>query len=176
MDLSTLNAEVDLETFSTEDNAVIISIGAVKFDENGIIDEFFVNVNPADGKALGFDISADTLDWWKKQKEGVLKQSLQNAIPLKDGIQQFVDWYGNKSIPIWSNGSNFDLVILRHHFKHLGISCPYKYWDECCHRTIAKLDTDGSLKPKAEGDLHNALVDAKLQAKHLINIWKAMND
>ena len=38
---------VDLETLSTRSNACIVSIGAVRIENLEIVDEFFVNVDPA---------------------------------------------------------------------------------------------------------------------------------
>ena len=47
---------VDLETLSTRSNACIISIGAVRIENLEIVDEFFVNVDPATCKDAGLHI------------------------------------------------------------------------------------------------------------------------
>lgn len=177
MDLTNTNVMVDTETFSTKPNSVIISIGAVKFDENGIKSEFYVNIDPAAGKALGMHISKDTLNWWQGQNEDVLKQALRNSVSPKEAIQQFANWYGIRSLPTWAKGSVFDIPILESYFSALDMKYPWKYWDIKCHRTmISFLDPGNLLEPKSTGDLHNALVDAKLQAEHLIAAWKSIQD
>lgn len=177
MDLSKTNCEIDLETLGFRSNSVILSIGAVKFNENGVFDKFFVNVDPKDGKSYGLKINSETLEWWKKQKQGVLQQAIKDAVPLKDGLVKFLEWYGNKSIPTYANGSAFDIPILESNFDACELKEPWKYWDIHCHRTtVGIFDKDKALLPEASGDLHNALVDSILQAEHLINIWKKFNE
>ena len=63
---------VDLETISTANNAVIVSIGATRFTlHEGIIDKFSINVDPFDAKKYGLHIDPDTIAWWKKQPKEV---------------------------------------------------------------------------------------------------------
>ena len=57
---------LDLETLSTRNDAAIISIGLVKFDQNGVID--------SQGWALDFSkvtghIDPGTVKWWMEQSD-----------------------------------------------------------------------------------------------------------
>lgn len=177
MDLTKTNVMLDTETFSTRSNAVIISVGAVKFDQSGIKSEFYINIDPAEGKSLGMHISKDTLNWWQTQNEEVLKQSLKNSVSPKEAIQKFANWYGIKSLPTWANGAAFDIPILESYYTALEQQFSWKYFDVKCHRTIINfLDPEKELLPVASGDLHNALVDAKMQAEHLIRLWNRLQD
>lgn len=175
MDLTKTNCMIDTETLATDPDSVCLSIGAVKFDENGIIDQFFVNIDPSASIELGLKIDRDTLDWWKKQKPGVLKQATADAISPEEAIIKFEEWYGSKSIPSWAKGSAFDFPILESYYRALGKNkkWPWKYWHVKCFRTVADMFKEIEA-PTADGDLHNALVDARLQAEHLIKIWKEL--
>jgi hypothetical protein len=164
---------LDTETLSTLPNAVMLSLGAVKFDENGIKDEFYICIDPVKSKELSHDISLDTLNWWKAQKPEVLKQAMTDAVSPEEGINKFLEWYGPKSIQTFAKGSHFDFPIIESYLRDFSKPYPWKYWDVKCYRTIMNMVQD--IKPDAEeGDLHNALVDAKVQANHLIKIWKSI--
>ena len=79
----TINVMIDLETMSTESNAAICSIGAVKFTlEEGIVDTFYCTVDAADCKAHGLVISADTIRWWSTQPKEVLESLRKNNLSL----------------------------------------------------------------------------------------------
>jgi exodeoxyribonuclease VIII len=174
MDLTKTCVMVDTETLSTLPNAVCLSIGAVKFNQDGIMDRFMINIDPTESKKLGHHISQDTLDWWKKQKPDVLKQSLQSAVLPLEAITKFTDWYGTKSLQTFSKGSYFDFPIIEEYYRTVGMSPPWKYWDVKCYRTIMDMVRD--IEPdKIDGDLHNALVDSEYQANHLIKIWRELN-
>lgn len=174
MDLTKTCVMLDTETLSTLPNAVCISIGAVKFNQDGIIDRFLVNLDPTQSKELGHHISTDTLNWWKKQKPGVLKQSLESSVSPANAINQFKTWYGSKSLQSFSKGSYFDFPIIEEYFRDFDLTPPWKYWDVKCYRTIQDMVRDIEPDP-VEGDLHNALVDSEYQANHLIKIWRELN-
>jgi hypothetical protein len=164
-----LNVMLDLETMSTESNAAICSIGAVKFSlDEGIIDEFYCTVDAADCKKHGLVISADTVRWWSKQPKEVLEELRWNNVPLQDALTTFSKWYGTKSLPTWGCGAGFDNVIIENAYKAVGMKRPWTPWDDRCYRTMKEV-IQIPQKPR-EGTYHNALDDAKHQANHLIQI------
>src|SRR4051812_35955260 len=55
---------LDLETWGTGNDAVIVSVGACKFDREEILDRFHVGVDPTSCQALGLKIDAGTVLWW----------------------------------------------------------------------------------------------------------------
>lgn len=159
---------VDLETLSTNPTAQILSIGAVKFTENGIQDEFYINLKIKEG-AEWFDLDKETLKWWNTQNPEVIHQAIENSVPYQDGFKKFLEWYGNYSLPIWSNGADFDIPILKHHCRTFGEVVPWHYRDIKCYRTVTSLL--GDLLPiERTGNAHNALDDAKSQANHIIQL------
>lgn len=61
---------VDLETLGTAPGSVILSIGAVRFDvEEGLLDEFYVNIDVESSQRLGLTIDGATVMWWMKQSD-----------------------------------------------------------------------------------------------------------
>lgn len=164
----------DLETLSTFPTAGILSIGAVKFTKDEIIDEFYVNLDLKETKELYsdfFHIDKDTVLWWKEQKKEVLLQALKNAVPVKEGLMKFYNWLPKNDYTIWSNGADFDLPIMKNALHAINMGVPWKYWNQRCFRTIKETFDDASLIPiKSSDQAHNALYDAKLQTEHLLNI------
>jgi hypothetical protein len=55
---------LDLETWGTGNDAVVVSIGACKFDKNDILDAFHVGVDPKSCMELGLKVDAGTILWW----------------------------------------------------------------------------------------------------------------
>jgi hypothetical protein len=163
---------IDLETMSTEPNAVIVSIGAVKFSvEDGIIDKFYQTVDAHDGKKLGLHISQDTVRWWKTQSAEARAAIAKDPMKLRPALEKFSRWYGTKTCPTWGNGSDFDLVILKSSMSAVDMFPPWKFWDSRCYRTMrAVFELD---KPESKGVLHNALDDAVQQTEHLLTILRS---
>jgi len=164
-----MDVMIDLETMSTESNAAICSIGAVKFSfDGGILDQFYCTVDVLDCKKYGLHVSKDTVYWWSQQPKHVFEELRKNNVSLKDALNNFSEWYGNISLPTWGCGAGFDNVILDNAFKAVGMIRPWKYWDDRCYRTIKEL-----IKIPEEDrtqNYHNALEDALHQTKHLLRI------
>lgn len=167
--MSEIHVMLDLETMSTESNAAICSIGAVKFSlDQGIIDEFYCTVDAADCKQHGLNISADTVKWWSRQPKEVLEQLRKNNLSLVEALTKFSKWYGTKPLPTWGCGAGFDNVIMENAYKAVMMKRPWTPWLDRCYRTMKEV----IVLPQEErlGTYHNALDDAKHQARHLIKI------
>jgi hypothetical protein len=167
-----VNVMLDLETMSTESNAAICSIGAVKFSINeGIMDKFYCTVDAADCKKHGLHISADTVRWWAKQPKEVLEMLRKDNIPLQEALTQFSKWYGVKGMPTWGCGAGFDNVIIENAYKAMGMQRPWTPWLDRCYRTIKEV----IVLPFEDrtGTYHNALDDAIYQTNHLIKLFRS---
>ena len=167
-----INVMIDLETMSTESNAAICSIGAVKFTlEEGIVDTFYCTVDAADCKSHGLVISADTIRWWSKQPKEVLESLRKNNLSLIDALTAFSKWYGTQQYPTWACGSDFDNVIMENAYKSVEMKRPWSPWKNRCYRTMREVINI----PEAprEGTYHNALDDATHQTHHLLKILRS---
>jgi exodeoxyribonuclease VIII len=170
--MSDINVMIDLETMSTESNASIASIGAVKFTiEEGVLDTFYCTVDVADCKKHGLHISPDTVKWWSKQPKQVLEALRENNVSLQEALTQFSKWYGSTQYPTWGCGSDFDNVIIENAYKAIRMVRPWNAWKNRCYRTIREV----IVVPmnEREGTYHNALDDALYQTKHLLKIFRS---
>lgn len=160
---------VDIETLSSEPDAAIISIGAVGIvDYKEICSGFYVNV---DANQPNRHIDHSTVEWWFSQKDEIIKATLINQLPLVKALQYLSHFYSNLCCQeIWSNGADFDCLILTRAMRTLHIKCSWSFRDHRCYRTIKNLYPH--IKRSNTDNLHNAFSDAKNQAQHLIDIFK----
>ena len=165
---------VDLETLALNQQAVIVSIGLVLFNEHEILDSIYIEVDKNDQPQRTQD--PVVLDWWNKQSDEA-KQVLNSkyavnplvAIDLINGFLGKND-ICKDSLRVWGNGSDFDNIILNDFFNDYN-AMSWQFHNNRCFRTIKSIfEVD---KPKREGVHHNALDDAIHQVKHL---QKILND
>jgi hypothetical protein len=171
----TINTDVmiDIETLSTEKNATIVSIAAIKFnpweptEENSC--EIFVDIE--DCKAQGCHASESTLEWWKKQPEAVYKHNFESEprFTLKAACEKLNAFVSGCS-RYWAQGINFDPVILENAFATSGLQSAWKYWQWRDVRTVGKM---GSYVPGAKND-HNALNDCRNQIGVVKRVFKEL--
>lgn len=161
----------DIETLGTGNDALILSIGAVKFNTLGVFDRFHMAVDVEDAQNFGGTISASTVLWWMAEDKAAAREALLSLIrqPLLTVLSEYRGWYGTKSQPTWGNGATFDNVIIRSAFRSTGQDAPWQFWHDRCYRTMKELP--GAPKMKRTGVHHSALDDAESQAHHLLEIW-----
>lgn len=170
-----IHAMIDFETLSTMPNAVVLSLGAVTFNDAAVIDTFYVNVDREDCKALGLHVQQSAVDWWAKQSDAA-KQSLlmPPPMPLLEAMTAFSKWWRATGAQcIWGNGADFDNPIMRSLFNALDADTPYRPYVGRCYRTIKSIPGMPIMTVR-QGVHHNALDDAKNQAEHLIAMNKVI--
>ncbi|ENT6585650.1 3'-5' exoribonuclease [Escherichia coli] len=172
---------IDLETMGKNPDAPIISIGAIFFDpQTG-------DMGPEFSKTIDLDtaggvIDRGTIKWWLKQSREAQSTILTDEIPLDDALLQLREFIAENSgeffVQVWGNGANFDNVILRRSYERQGIPCPWRYHNDRDVRTIVELgkaiDFDARTAIPFEGERHNALDDARYQAKYVSVIWQKL--
>jgi len=167
---------IDNETFSTRADAVILSIGAVKFDlERGIIEDdgFYASISIESNLKAGRHISDSTVTWWMGQGEDAKRLFDEPKVHLVDALISFTEWIGNDVIAPWSNGADFDVPMIAHAFDTHGLAIPWNFWNVKCFRTFKNLP--GAPKCTSPAQIkHHALHDALSQAQHAIDIHKAL--
>lgn len=160
---------LDLETLGTNSQAVIVSIGAVRFDELGVAvgDDFYAVLNREQQVALGRTIDAGTVNWWMQQSEQARKVFTEKSEFASPALHRFSEWVGLSKDPyMWGNGADFDCVILGSLYDTMGAKKPWSYSRNRCFRTLKNiaLAKDSHKMPEREGTYHNALDDAVYQA------------
>jgi exodeoxyribonuclease VIII len=167
------NVMLDIETWGTGNKALVVSLGACKFDGNDILDKFHVAIDPVSAQAFGLEIDASTILWWLDPARDEARRNWlsHERVDLVSALLGFHQWChdGNPTAAIWGNGSTFDNVILRSAFAAAGLEYPVKFRADQCYRTVKNRST---VKLVREGTHHNALDDAISQAKHLQAIWR----
>ncbi|EFD5294554.1 exonuclease, partial [Escherichia coli] len=172
---------VDIETMGTNPDAPINSIGGKFFDpETGEMGPEFSKT--IDAKTGGGTVDISSIEWWLVQSSEARSAILVNQIPLDDALLQFREFISEHSdekfVQVWGNGATFDNVILRRSCERQGIPCPWRYHNDRDVRTIVELGKtigfDARTAIPFEGVPHNALDDARHQAKYVSAIWQKL--
>lgn len=157
---------IDLETLGTRSNAVILSIGAVRFDLRGNIgSKFHYRLDIDSCLQAGLQVDGSTIEWWLKQSKE--NQNRLLAVPVKNlndaliELTERFEFIGKEKICVWSHGSNFDIVLLENAYKATDMNVWWKYSNVRDTRTLFDLV---DYKYVAKGS-HDALEDAMNQVK-----------
>ena len=148
---------IDLETLSTEQNAIILNIGAIGFDP------FSSNVYTQHSFYARIDLesqptrheSEQTLKWWMKQHKDSQEEAFgeDNRMLLSDALDNLAT-LARKCGRIWANGVAFDMPILEDAYREHNKAYPWKFWNILDSRTVCKLNPMKKL-----GNSHHALED-----------------
>lgn len=172
-----IHTMLDIETLSTRHDALIMSVGAVKFDADKILERFHVGIDIVDAqRQYGRHIDAATVLYWLDPKRDAARTELL-ALPrvdmynALDGFAMFinqtpVDQRGS----LWGKGSTFDNVLLKSGCEAVGIEYPATYRQDECYRTLA--NRCPIVEYEQIGTAHSAIADAESQAVHLQAICK----
>ncbi|WP_409254778.1 3'-5' exoribonuclease domain-containing protein, partial [Escherichia coli] len=176
-----IHLSVDLETMGTNPDAPINSIGGKFFDPaTG-------EMGPEFSKAIDLETSGGIIDrktikWWAKRSREAQSAIFTDEISLDVALRLFIEFIEKNSggcfVQVWGNGANFDNVILRRSYERQGIPCPWLYYNDRDVRTIVELGNaigfDVRMAIPFEGVPHNALDDARHQAKQVSAIWQRL--
>lgn len=156
----------DLETLDINPSAVILSLGAVRFDPlaGGIAPDaprLSLRIDIDEQSTIGRTINEDTIAWWATQSPEAQEAAFaeEGRVPLSDAVEQFHKFVWNTD-RIWSQG-NFDIVIMEHLYKSLSKPYTWQYYQVRDSRTLFDF-IDGQLDRSKH---HDALEDAIEQAK-----------
>ena len=169
------HAMIDIETLGTKPDAVILSVGAIKFDP-------FSSNEPFDGKHWRLDVDAqtekgrevndDTLAWWAKQDPEIQEDAFGESgrTDCFQFMKELNAWLTGCEA-VWCQGPQFDMVILENFFDNFGHHKNWFYWQISDCRTLFKLMPRDPRKGIQE-DLHNALEDSRWQAVCVQKFYK----
>jgi hypothetical protein len=169
---------VDLETLAVGHNAALLSIGAVRFDNNGLYETFYQNIDPLDGIQQGARADQRTMDWWKAQDPELQNLTSADPKPLAISLAKFTAWF--TQVPnsyIWGFGPSFDCAILEDNYKLCKLKTPWTYRNERCGRTIVQFDPEKKHKKQRKPGHyeHHALYDAIYEAGQIVAVLKEFN-
>lgn len=178
---------VDMETMGNSPDAPIVSIGAVFFDPStgNTGAEFYHVVSLESSMSFGMKPDASTIQWWLKQSSEARSAILvDEAIGLLETLELLADFIaenaanGSHTVQLWGNGCSFDNVILRRAYALTDIPFAVPFWNDRDVRTMVELGKSVGINPRFdipfEGDMHNALSDARHQVKYVSVIWQRL--
>jgi len=167
---------LDLETLGRGHNAVLMSIGAVRFTETEILDKFYVAIDVESAQSIGLTMDAGTVLWWLDPLRAEARERwlMEDKHHIADAMSGFVQWVKEDTelAGVWGNGAIFDNVKVQSACAALGLGEPWPFWADRCYRTEKNLRPD--IKLERVGTYHHALDDAESQARHLQAIWAAL--
>jgi hypothetical protein len=171
---------IDLETLSTKNNAIILVIGAIKFNRNDKWNDkfkleniheskkFYKRIQISTCEKIGLHKDKKTEEWWAKQDEHIKQEAFgfeSERISISDALKEFNKWFKGSTY-VWGNGSIFDITILSEAYDRCNIEVPWRFWNVRDVRTILDI-YNVNLNNFRDKDLHNAIYDCFYQIKAL---------
>ena len=162
-----IHAMIDLETLSTDVNAVVLTIGGVKFDPNNSTaphSEFYYRLNVDEQLEKGRSVEQSTLDWWGEQDPAIMEEALGdgNRSDVEVVLEELRKWIVGVDV-LWAHGVAFDVVLMETMYRLYGKNIPWPFWKVKDSRTLFGILPKDPRKSKTF-DAHNALEDARIQA------------
>ena len=172
----TTHAMIDLETLSTNPDAVILTVGGVKFNpynQEEPAQPMYFRVDVDSQTAMGRHVQPSTLDWWATQPKEISEEALgeQNRVSLEEMIRTINRFAVGVDV-FWCQGPLFDYAILQNLYTQLGHPQPWQYWQIRDSRTLFSLYREPTVE---KTDAHNALADCYYQAKKVQRYYKHLN-
>jgi len=159
--MKTLDITFDFETCSLAPTAAVMSIGAVAWDRYNESDPFIVDEDSGDIDPTtvfsahidlrtsfvdGFTFDQSTADFWARQNDKA-KSALIACDDALDTIEniitEFFGWikemkeaYGVSEVYLWSQGSDFDIAILKNICHKYNLTIPIEHTNFRDHRTF----------------------------------------
>tara|TARA_B100000989_G_scaffold93263_1_gene67659 strand:- start:32375 stop:32884 length:510 start_codon:yes stop_codon:yes gene_type:complete len=166
---------IDLETLDTSPSAVVLTVGAVKFNRTSIVDELYIRLDVDEQIALGRTVDDGTVAWWATQPQKIQDEAMgeHNRTPVADAINKL-----NKFIvgceQIWGQGYGFDMTIIENLYLQSGVNKPWNFWNLRDSRTVFKMMPTDPVNAIPKVAAHNALADAHHQARCLQWCYKQL--
>lgn len=169
---------IDLETMGLNEDAPIVSIGAVIFDPRHFKvsnETFYVEL---DWRSQGrCEPDSETKLWWSNQSNEA-KISLEGKGVLEDALFDLQLFMPSSDVKVWGNGPTFDITKLDHAYRQHNMDVPWKFWNIRDCRTIRDIYESKRGGLSVNGDTsgaHNALQDAVVQAELVCRLWSKLN-
>lgn len=165
----TTSAMLDIETLATSPNAVILTVGCVKFDPYTTTvphSDFYRKIDVDQQTALGRAVDDSTVEWWSNQPKHVQDEAFSSdgRISCEEFVKDLRQ-YLNGVDKIWYHGANFDMVIIENLFDQLNSGRTWQFWQLRDSRTLFDVMPRDPRKDFDQSNLHNSLEDARVQAR-----------
>lgn len=168
---------IDLETLGVTPQAPVVAIGGCRFSpDTGEISplNLYVKVDVEDA-LRGRTLSPSTFKWWMQQSDAARQEVVNGTAAMAEALAMLTDFCTPETI-VWGNGATFDISILEDLYRQYMMDLPWKFYNVRDVRTVVDLASPiMSVYDFAfDGVKHNALDDAKFQAKYVSAMWQAL--
>lgn len=169
---------IDIETLSTDSNALITTISCVQCDiRNGKIGESKeIGIELDQQLKNGAVLDKDTVIWWLSQnKDAIISMIEIEKIDVTVALSELNIWFigladklgcKTKDLKLWGNGSSFDNTIVRNLYKRSNIEFVIPYYNDRDVRTLVDLYDIDTRKYEFKGIKHNGIDDCKHQINY----------
>lgn len=172
---------LDIESLSLRPDALILSIGAVTFtckpnDGPAFGQEFLVVPDITHQLMQGRHVDPDTQKWWAQPENDTARQHWLNPPKyhvLHTALSELAS-FCRGAHTIWANGIVFDISVLEHAYRQIGLKVPWKYNAIRDARTVYDITKGVSGRPEFVEDptevAHHPVSDCRIQVRRL---WSA---
>jgi hypothetical protein len=170
---------IDIECLDHVATAAIVTIGVIAFELDGpplkpleelseAREKWAAKINLQSCLAAGLTIDPATLAWWFRQEEAARLEcasAIETGVDLKAALLSLSKWLRTMTVgSVWSHGATFDIPIMEHAARQVGVRLPWAYTIARDTRTLYSL-AGIRYSSKGAGDkAHTALDDAYRQA------------
>lgn len=181
----TLAISLDIETLSTNKNAVVLTIGATTISLDGSPEKtFYLRLDAQEQIDMGRHVSVSTIRWWTHQSPDAQRAAFDGVtVKAATALELLTAWLSEEgNPPIYTNGPAFDAAILESLSEDLKMRAPWSHVRNRDLRTVEEsilLSPDELLherfyarKDRVYSNMvaHNALDDAKAQGE-IVRFW-----
>ena len=173
---------IDIETLGLSPGSVIFQIAAVPFGPGGVGAGLNAVVSVQASLAAGLTTDPSTVDYWasKPDESSRIFRTAHSAVALYPaealtGLGMWTDQVASEAgkkrpdLRVWGNGAAFDNALITEACKRVGVRPLWNYRSDRCFRTL-KAIRQAVKAPEFEGRPHDALDDARHQARHAVAI------
>lgn len=171
---------VDIETLGAGPRAVVLTLGAVLFNDEETWGDFYRRLNyETQLRRHRREVDAMSLAFWAAQPPEVYRGAvLGNRAPLIADLAAFSEYVSaaGPMTEVWAHSPSFDLVILESLMRDEGVTVPWSYRDARDVRTLrAEAGLPRDWRPAdLPGPEHNALADCLTQVAAVQECWRRL--
>jgi len=168
--MNKMNVMVDIETMGLGEHAAMVSIGAVKYNDDGSgWETFYRAIDLHSSCEEGGIINPSTILWWLDQSKEAQQAFLSGTrFHVHKALEDFIAFYPVGGL-FWGFGATFDNIIVKNAIIRSGLTPPWSYHNDRCFRTLVA-EYPEVVWNTDRGVVHNALDDAISQARHHLRI------
>jgi hypothetical protein len=170
---------LDIESLGKAGDSVILSIGAVAFNMDGIIGPSYEMFPTVQDQIETRKVEWDTIQWWFKQSDAARNSIADTTrrVNLKSCLEELTTFCHNElddKFKVWSNGASFDIAMLNLAYDRAKLETPWTYRNQLDCRTICWLSKISTKKYESDGIKHSAVADCHWQISWTTDAYKIL--